>query len=278
MKPLRSLTIISLSLLSLLALAAPSALADARSECAGVDADAATVSAAALRTSVICLANRERVARGMGALKQESRLTAAAQAHSDDMSGQNYFAHDDLTGGGPSDRAKNAGYTTGWVGENIGGGYASPFEVTLGWMESSGHCANILDAKFVDVGIGVASTASSAYGVYWTMVLGGNNSAAPRVTVTCPYAELISTMPTGNTTGATTNKKARLTLVKRRSDGRYRVEGKVTPAAKGTVVKLTVKRGKKTLKFSVKTTKAGRFATTVKAPRGSRAVRVAAKV
>lgn len=279
MNPLRSLTIISLSLLALLALAAPSAFADARSDCAGVDADAASTSVAAVRTSVICLNNRERVARGMGALKQESRLTAAAQAHSDDMAGQNYFAHNDLTGGEPSDRAKKAGYATGWVGENIGGGYASPFDVTLGWMQSGGHCANVLDPKYVDVGIGIASTPNSDFGIYWTMVLGGTNTSAPKVTVKCPYSELISTLPTGKVQDSVkSSAKTKLTLVKRRSNGRYRVAGKVTPAAKGTVIKLTVKRGKKTLKYTVKTTKSGKFAKTVRAPRGSGAVRVTAKV
>jgi uncharacterized protein YkwD len=279
MKPLRQLTIVPLALLALFVFAATPAFADARTDCAGADADAATSSAAALRTSVICLANRERVARGIGALKSESRLTVAAQLHSDDMALKNYFAHVDLSGGQPEDRAKAAGYTTGWVGENIGAGYVSPYEVVLGWMQSSGHCANILSARYTDVGIGIAAKSDSDYGTYWTMVLGGNSTAVPKVTIKCPYSTLTAGTVSTTTPLATGTSplKAKITLLNRRSGGRFRVEGKVTPVTAGAIVKLTITRGKKSFKYTVKTTKSGSFATTIKAPRGSSAVRVSAK-
>lgn len=280
MNPLRQLTIFPLALLCLLAFSAGSASADARTDCAAVDAEASAANLAEARAAIICLTNRERVARGMGALKTNSILTRVAQSHSEDMAQKNYFAHVDLSGGQPWDRAEKAGYTTGSVGENISAGHASPFAAMTGWMKSSGHCMNILKASYADIGIGVATKADSEYGTYWTMVLGGNNSSAPTVRISCPFSELVSGAISGLNADSRGAKKAKvkLTSVKRRKGGKYRVLGKVPSVTKATVVKLTVKRGKKRYKYSVKTKKTGWFAATVRAPGGSGKVRVSAKL
>lgn len=278
MKPLRQLTIFPLALLCLLAFSAGPAFADARTDCAAVDAEASAANLVEARTAIICLANRERVARGMGALKADSILTKVAQSHSEDMAQKNYFAHVDLAGGQPWDRAEKAGYTTGYVGENISAGYASPFAAMTGWMKSSGHCVNILKATYKDIGIGIATKADSDYGIYWTMVLGGNNSSAPKVKLSCPYSELVAGTVSGvNSNGsAKSATKIKLTSVKLRKDGKYRVIGKVPSITNATVVKLTVKRGKKAYKYSIKTKKTGSFSTTVRAPKGSGKVKVSA--
>lgn len=276
----RKLALLCGAAVCLCGLTAGPASADARSECAGADASLSGSNLAALRTTVICLTNRERAARGMPALAEDSHLTAAAQGHSEDMAENNYFDHTDLKGGKPWDRAEAAGYENGWVGENIAAGYGSPFAVMTGWMKSSGHCANILISRYVDIGIGVARKPGSKYGTYWTMVLGGNNPSAPKVTVSCPYSELYAApVPVAEAPKAGAGAKTvTVTLVKRRSGGRLQVEGKVTPAAKGTRVKLTVKRGKKSRTFTVKTNAKGTFTKTVRAPRGAGKVRVSATV
>jgi uncharacterized protein YkwD len=280
MNPLRQLTILPLALLCLLAFSAGPAFADARTDCTAVDAETSAANLAEARTAIICLVNRERVARGIGALRADSILNNVAQSHSEDMAQKNYFSHVDLSGGQPWDRAEKAGYTTGFVGENISAGYASPFDAMTGWMKSSGHCVNILKTTYVDIGIGIATKADSEYGIYWTMVLGGNDSSAPKVTLSCPYSELVAgAVPAQNADAPAANaSKVKLTSVKRRKDGKYRVLGKVASVTKATVVKLTVKRGKKSYKYSVKTKKTGSFATTVRAPGGAGKVRVSAKV
>jgi uncharacterized protein YkwD len=279
MKPLRLLIVFALTLGCLLATSAAPAFADARGDCPGADADGTTADLSAVRSSVICLTNRERTARGMGALKEQSTLASVAQSHSDDMAQNNYLAHADLKGGMPWDRATSAGYSNGTVGENIAGGYASPFDVTLGWMQSSAHCANILDPQFEEVGIGVATNTGSSYGIYWTMMLGGKSSATPTVTITCPYTALspVATPPAGGSGSPASPLKAKITSFKRRRDGRYHVEGRVTPAAKGTAVTVTITRGKRFVRYIGRTTKSGLFAMTVRAPAGSRKVRASAK-
>ena len=61
------------------------------------------------------------------------------------------------------------------VGENIAAGYASPEAVMSGWMNSSGHRANILNCNFTEIGVGYAYAANDPgtiqYRHYWTQVL-----------------------------------------------------------------------------------------------------------
>jgi len=68
-------------------------------------------------------------------------------------------------------RAERAGYS-GWMalGENVAYGYGSVESVMAGWMNSSGHRANILNANFTHVGLGRATAANGT--LYWTQVFG----------------------------------------------------------------------------------------------------------
>lgn len=88
-------------------------------------------------------------------LKGQSNLRAAAFGHSQAMGVRNFFAHcDPDTGLGPGPRITAAGYAfNGWA-ENIAAGYITPAEVMTGWMNSSGHRANILSASNRELGVG----------------------------------------------------------------------------------------------------------------------------
>ncbi|MDF3934795.1 CAP domain-containing protein [Pseudomonas citronellolis] len=99
-------------------------------------------------------------------------LGAAAQAHSRDMARSNYFAHQDPDGDGPYDRARAAGYRGRQIGENIAAGQASVSQAMAGWLASPGHCANLMNPMFTQVGAAYASAARSDEGVYWTMLFG----------------------------------------------------------------------------------------------------------
>ena len=107
------------------------------------------------------------------ALQWHGALDQAAAAHSLDMATQNYFAHDGLDGRTPAQRAEAAGYDWRTIGENIAAGYPSVQAVVDGWMASDGHCANVLNPAFRDIGVAcVPGTPASTYGTYWTMALG----------------------------------------------------------------------------------------------------------
>ncbi|GAA0938145.1 CAP domain-containing protein [Streptomyces rhizosphaericus] len=123
-----------------------------------------------LASEVIALTNAERAAARLAPLAPDPRLTAAAQAHSDDMVARDFYSHTGPEGHQPWDRAKAAGATHRGIGENIACGQRSPEEVVRGWMNSPGHRANILKPDFTHIGVGHAT--GSRAGTYWTQVFG----------------------------------------------------------------------------------------------------------
>ncbi len=105
----------------------------------------------------------------VSALEWNDELALAALAHSNDMQQNEYFSHTGQNGSNFSQRAQDAGYTGSPAGENIAFGYTSEESVMQGWMDSEGHCNNIMSSGATQIGV-----ARSATGSYWTMVLGRN--------------------------------------------------------------------------------------------------------
>lgn len=120
---------------------------------------------------VLNLVNIERTQRGLSPLSYSYELEAVAKAHSNDMAQRNYFSHNSPEGKTPFDRIKNAGISYKSAGENIAAGQKTPEEVVNGWMNSSGHRANILNSNYTKMGIGVVYGGS--YGIYWTQLFTG---------------------------------------------------------------------------------------------------------
>lgn len=113
--------------------------------------------------ATLCLLNAERQTRGLRALQRNARLGRAAVGHSRDMVRRSYFAHDSRSGATFVDRIKRAGYKRGprgsVLGENLawGGGLESTArQIVDAWMQSPPHRANILRARFQEIGIGIA--------------------------------------------------------------------------------------------------------------------------
>ena len=118
---------------------------------------------------VVDLTNAERSARGRGALTIDGRLVDAAQRHSNDMAAMNTLTHTGSDGSNPGQRMRDAGYPTSYWAENAAAGYSSADDVMNGWMNSSGHRANILSSRVVHIGVAVAYAADGT--PYWTMTL-----------------------------------------------------------------------------------------------------------
>jgi uncharacterized protein YkwD len=102
-------------------------------------------------------------------------LVGVAFGHAADMAAHDYFEHADLTGRSPADRVRAVGYREKLVGENIAYGPKSADEVVQGWLDSTGHCENIMDPRFAEMGIAIAAGHASKRGLYWVQLL-----AAPR--------------------------------------------------------------------------------------------------
>ena len=106
------------------------------------------------------------------ALVWNCQLESAAGGHSADMANNNFFSHTGSNGSGLGDRATAAGYNWNALGENIAAGYTSVGSVLQGWIDSDGHCANLMGASFTEMGAARRDNPASTYGSYWTQVFG----------------------------------------------------------------------------------------------------------
>ena len=104
----------------------------------------------------------------VNAITWNSKLYQAALDHSEDMADNNYFSHIDQDGNGPGHRITAAGYSWGTYGENIAAGYSTAQKTMTGWLNSPGHCKNIMKSTVTN--FGVASALGGSYGIYWTQV------------------------------------------------------------------------------------------------------------
>ncbi len=112
------------------------------------------VAAAPSATGMIDMVNAERRARGLGPLRPDRRLRAAARGHAADMGRGGFFDHRGSDGGDHGDRIAAQGYRACLSAENIAWGQRSAAEVFQGWMNSPGHRRNILHPRATAFGAG----------------------------------------------------------------------------------------------------------------------------
>ncbi|MHC8286177.1 CAP domain-containing protein [Pseudomonas sp. XS1P51] len=105
-------------------------------------------------------------------LTWNATLGTAAETHSRSMANNNYFDHKDRDGRTPGDRAELAGYSGQQIGENIAAGQDTVRKVVDGWVASPGHCANLMNPQFQELGAAYAVDPKSDSGIYWTAMFG----------------------------------------------------------------------------------------------------------
>jgi uncharacterized protein YkwD len=138
-------------------------LAAATPACASASSAPGAVARRVVLRATLCVLNAERRARRLRPLRLNRRLSRASRRHARDMVRRRYFSHDSLSGADFVDRIRRTGYLRSarrWsVGENLAWGSgerATPRSILRAWMGSRGHRANILTARFREIGIGVA--------------------------------------------------------------------------------------------------------------------------
>jgi uncharacterized protein YkwD len=104
-------------------------------------------------------------------LKPSRLLDSAALAHATDMAKHDLFEHQGSDGSRPADRVARAGYRWRAVGENIAVGPADADIAVQGWLDSPGHCANIMSPSFSEMGVAYVVNPKSSGGVYWAQAL-----------------------------------------------------------------------------------------------------------
>jgi uncharacterized protein YkwD len=109
----------------------------------------------------------------VGPLVVNTALARAARAHSRDMASRDYFSHTSLDGRSVGDRLHAQGKDTGSWGENIAAGGATVSDTMKQWMDSPGHCRNVMSPDYSQIGVGHGYAAQSSMGHYWTQDFAG---------------------------------------------------------------------------------------------------------
>jgi uncharacterized protein YkwD len=155
--------------------AAGPVLAVAAGGCRGAGARASSAPARKLRSAMLCLVNRKRAARGLGALAIDRRIQRAAGRHARDMVRHDYFAHQRPGGPDLTTRLNRAGWHGSAWGETIAYGCAGAgtARATMrAWMNSPPHKQILLSGKYRDTGLGLADSAPCGEGAMWVMDVG----------------------------------------------------------------------------------------------------------
>jgi uncharacterized protein YkwD len=163
---LASVALSSTALAAALALAVP-AVAAAAAPCTSADLVPTAANGPQVRAATLCLINRERTSRGLRALRHDGQLRKVAQGYSRQMVRHGFFDHVGQDGSTMSSRIRGRttylSHAAGWsLGENIywgSGERATPRQSVTAWIHSAGHRHNMLNPRFRDIGIGIATGA-----------------------------------------------------------------------------------------------------------------------
>lgn len=130
---------------------------DAPEESGGVQEAAAAVAS---------LVNAARQDAGLSELELDADLCAAAQARAQEIAQS--FSHTRPDGSSCFTILEEFGISYRAAGENIAMGQRTPEEVMDGWMNSSGHRANILNGTFTSIGVGYYVDGAGA--AHWVQI------------------------------------------------------------------------------------------------------------
>lgn len=106
------------------------------------------------------------------ALRWNTLLYEAAHAHSEDMAGHNFFSHTGSSGSAAGQRISSTGYSWSAVAENIAAGQIDVRSAIDGWIDSPGHCQNLMNTDYRDVAVACVEDAGSDFARYWTQTFG----------------------------------------------------------------------------------------------------------
>jgi uncharacterized protein YkwD len=107
-----------------------------------------------------------------GPVQLNPTLQLVASGHAADMARYNYFSHTSRDGDSMVERASRAGYPRRAMAENIAAGQLQADAAMKSWLDSPGHCANIMAPTFNEMGAAFAVNSKSSMGIYWVQLFG----------------------------------------------------------------------------------------------------------
>lgn len=144
----------------------------------GTVAAASSCSLPQFQASLIAEINRRRAsARSCGSrgtfaaaapLGWNARLFTAALGHAQDMIAHGFFSHTGSNGSTLAERISATGYGWSAVAENIAGGQPTVARVVDAWMNSDGHCANVMHPTATEFAVACVYNPANQSN-YWVM-------------------------------------------------------------------------------------------------------------
>lgn len=110
---------------------------------------------ASAEQKILELMNAKRTGAGLKPLTIDNTLVQVARYKSNDMIQNNFFSHTNPDGTKWTNWLQTIGYKYTTSGENIAYNTYDPVELFNQWWNSPGHRANMMNASYTKVGIGV---------------------------------------------------------------------------------------------------------------------------
>lgn len=108
-------------------------------------------------------------------LSRDPALDSAAKRQAGDLAVSGELSHRGADGSMPGERVTASGYRWAEVAENVAADQTDASAVVATWLASPGHCAALMDPRYSDTGLALASGEEHGHGLYWVQVY-----AAPR--------------------------------------------------------------------------------------------------
>jgi uncharacterized protein YkwD len=121
--------------------------------------------------TLIDLINQARAEVNREALTVDADLTEAARRHSLDMACNNFMKHSGSDGSWTGDRVTEAGYSNTYYLEILAIGL--PQDAMNQWKIEPKDWSAVINSRVTEIGVGYVFSKFSAYGGYWTVVMGG---------------------------------------------------------------------------------------------------------
>jgi len=99
-------------------------------------------------------------------------LTKAAAVHAADQAANNFMGHRGSDGSEVAVRVTRTGYRWSSVGENVAAGQPDADTVVKAWLDSPGHCENIMGPQFRDMGVAFVLAPKGDLRILWAQVFG----------------------------------------------------------------------------------------------------------
>lgn len=140
------------------------------------------------------LTNAERQSQNLAVLSVSPILNRAAEMKAQDMATKGYFAHTSPEGKTPWYWIELAGYKYQYAGENLAVNFRDSKDVTMAWLNSPTHKANIVKGNYTEMGTGIAEGVYQGRNTIFVAQVYANPAPVPVATV-MPKTTSTKTVP-----------------------------------------------------------------------------------